>query len=880
MLAGLDALFAGTPMAQTPRGGAETGFDGITYGRTAAQRSGVGAQQTPQPPDYTGLGALLEANDAKLYRGLDALVRRQEQLAMNRLACDTHYTLVKLGYPWSILEKDPGKSRYRQSLPYGAKAISIQAVPNKAWDLVNKTAEALLVDFPEVECQPTDDSEQAQATCEIANRFLAQDATEQGTNDAVLYYDRVNRALTTASSFVEYWVDPAGGGYLPLQIKAHPQALIPQNPLVGPDGMPTTDYVLRYVTTDGQFTDDASQAALSWQPKIRASKWEREHVRTYPETAGAHDAEKVLILGYCTLSEARRRWPAVAAMSPDDLTALTDWTPPRYLVLLPPFLRARWKLSDSSLQSTQRGGTGASDADERVMFYYHLYIRACPDYPRGADLVVSGTGGGRAIHRGLLSADVEVDRSHETGPMRETRCMEIPVVQVTPYADPDESDPMGRCYMERFAGAAEHNAFLAMSFAEVLTKNLHLEGYINATSPVDGTQREEARVSGDLIPITRPGDVPVWGPSVAMPAEFFEFYNFADEAINSIAARERAAQGADTSKERSGKALQIAVSQNSIGSTSPLNAIMNAYARSCRIKIELAMATFRAPQQMSYVGEDGAYTQDEWSGTDFALVGKVAVKAGTGTMLAPDQKVQYLAGLSQSGLLTKEEVADAARQTFAKKLGIPADPHEQYVERCVEAWLKGPPAPAPNAPKNPQTGQPQTWAEQYQAWHAAQQQFQQATAQYQQQLQAYQAAQRNTAIVAGGPPPPKLGPESQNEKAMYDYQAAVIALQANPLPSQPPVAPQPPQVPKPWVPFVARPNDTEPAVAAIWRTKLSATMSTVKYGAFGPEWQDVLIQQYDLTRRAEAVGQTAQAQVGATQPTESKPAKGGKRKAA
>lgn len=74
-----------------------------------------------------------------------------------------------------------------------------------------------------------------------------------------------------------------------------------------------------------------------------------------------------------------------------------------------------------------------------------------------------------------------------------------------------------------------------------------------------------------------------------------------------------------------------------------------------------------------------------------------------------------------------------------------------------------------------------------------------------------------------------------------------------------PTGPQPPQPPppmtlqQPWTPFTPRPNDTEPEVAAIWRWKLSRLISSVNYGKFGPEWQDVLNQQYLRTRQALAV---------------------------
>jgi hypothetical protein len=165
------------------RGGMNGSFAGVIEGAEKRAASQLGLVTDDQPEEeenpFAGMGPLLEDDDPTVFKTLDGLVQRQEILALNHLAMDAHWTYVKLGYPWSTLEKDPNRSTYRQFLPYGSQAVSIQAVPNKAWDLINKTKEALLTDFPQVECEPGDDSEEAQAVCEIANRFLAQDAGER-----------------------------------------------------------------------------------------------------------------------------------------------------------------------------------------------------------------------------------------------------------------------------------------------------------------------------------------------------------------------------------------------------------------------------------------------------------------------------------------------------------------------------------------------------------------------------------------------------------------------------------------------------------------------------------------------------------------------------
>ncbi len=778
----------------------------------------------------------MEDQPAQVFTTLNDLVLRQELIAQSHLACDTHWTVVKLGYPWSTLTKDQNRDTYRWSMPYGSAGIQIQAVPNKVWDLVNKTTESLLVDFPQVECEPIDDSDAAKNACDMANRFLAQDASEHGCNDAAVYADRIPRSLTTATSYMEVWVDPTGGGYIPLQIEAHPQAVSPDDPYVGPDGMPSADMIMRYVTAPqgGEFTNDPSQAAPEWQPALRIAKWQREHIRVFPETATVETAEKILILGYCTVGEARRRWPDVAQMDDATINALCDWTPPRYLVLLPPYQRARWKLTDGKDKNRQ------GSSDERILFYYHVYAKAGPDHHRGADVCVSGAVGGTLLGRALLAAEVEVEKAPDTAqqpaPMpsqapgmapqsapttkvKEMRCMEIPVIGLTLRCDPDEMDPQGRPYVEMFAGAAENNSALAMMFSEAMSKNLRRPFAIQSTSPITGEDVQQAEASGDMLVLNGPNDKPVQLDPYELPASFFSMYELTDEAINSIGSSERGAKGADTSKERSGKALELAAEQNNVNLTTMLTASNNSYCRLSRIKVEQVMAHFSTTQQVSYVGEDGAYKQDEWTGVDFALVGKVTIKAGTGTLLSPGRKTQFLANGIQAGIIDPAEGRDAVRSSFAKQLGMPDDPHVQRVERQIDAFMKGPPSAE--------------WANQYLAWKGAMEQ-----AQVQQQA-AQQQAQAQTAATGV---PAQLAPVA------------------------------PPQIPEPWQPFDISPTDDEPQIATLRRIRIGKLIDEARFQAFPPAWRDTAIQSYQLARGAEAAA--AQAAALAAHPMPAQPPQG------
>lgn len=826
-LIGQAAADASNPLAQTPRGGIESGFRGESEGRPGRNGKGVPGDvptdgQAPQPEqDFAGMGSWLEDDDPTVFTTANDLVLRQELVAINRLQQDIHYTLIKRGFPFSELTKDPNRNTYRQSIPKGMASTSIQAVPNMAWDLVNKATEAVLVDPPQPDPSPLNDSEQAHAAADMAERFLTEDGGEQGTNDIQLFTDALDAALTRSTAYIEDWHDPVGGGYVPLQILAHPEAVSPDNPLVGPDGMPTPNPVLRYVTapSGGQFTDDPTQAAEQWQPKLMSTVWGREHWRIFPESQPIEKASLAIGLLYCTIAEAQGRWPKVAAMSAGELNTLLSWTPPRFLVLLPPFQRARWQLSGGS-ESNKSGSS-----DQRIIFYYCVLQKAAPDHKRGAEVIVSGADGGLILHKDVNAAEIDVP-GDQGQTSKEVRCMDIRLTQLTPRSDPDERDPTGYCYMELFCGATGVDAALVVGFLEALDLWLHPERYAPSTSPVEGFQIEESRITGQPIPILKADDVPQIGHQPALPTFFFQAIEHNDQAVRTIASLDKAVTGQEDPTKESGKALQIAVNRAMVGLARmqrPTNAAME---RHRRIKIQLAMRYFSTEQTIRYVGEDGSYMAQQWKGTDFALVGNVGTQPGTGSMMAPDQKVNYLATVAQQGFLPIEEAADAARESFAKRLGLQDDPHRQYIERCVALWLEGPPKPKPQDPNAvDQMGQPlpppKDWATQWQEYDQAKQAYQQQAQQAQTHVAQQQAVSDHDAAM-GGPampvPQPQLGP--------------------------PPVAP--------WTPFAARPNDTEPAIAGMWMKRLSRVISTVKFDEQIPEWRMALVEKYEAVRQVVA----------------------------
>lgn len=746
-LVGYNAMLAAQPLNPAVRGGLQYPAPGVHQSPDDPQDTGPDgpADAEPQSP-FAGKGDLLEQPDGVVFRAIDALVQRQEPLARSRLAQDTHWTYQKLGYTWSSLEKVQNSDIYIQAFPPGTQGLRISAVPNKAADLCNKLTETLLVDRPRPNPEAENDSEQAERGAELAKEFLEQDGSEAGTDDAAIFWALVEGATTRASTFASLWIDKTGGGSIPLQIKAHPLAESPANPLVGPDGQPTNDYVLRYVTEAGQFTDNPAEAARQWLPKIRVDKYGREHVRLYPEYADLNTCRAYVGLFFTTVGEAKRRWPeTVGAMSDTQIGQLCDWMPTRYIVLLPPALRSRWRLQTGNAHDPKGGSN-----DERILFFYEYGRKPEPAYPEGALLHVSGAFGGYVLGKDTLAAEVEVPSERQQDQMvTDKKLLDLPLVQMRLLQDPDERDPMGTAFMGRIGAAGEAGATLATAWLEAIDIYLHPARFATATSPLSAQDVEESRALGKFATVISPQDFPKYEEPRPLPPQFLPTLQWQYQQMDSIAGLNAPAQGSDDAKEVSGVARRIAVQQSLVALSRMQQAVNSAHERYWRLKLQLAMKGFTVPQLIRYAGPDSAFKEQWFAGNDFARVGNVTMLTGTGSMMTPTDKVNYVAELVAMGFMDPAEAADAARPAFAKALGIPDNPHLQRVERQISSWLEGPPA----------------------GWAEAQAQYVQAVAVHSRESQMLLAADPQAVL-----PPPPPAPFTPFDALPVDAEPAVAAL--------------------------------------------------------------------------------------------------------
>lgn len=752
-----------------------------------------------------GLGPLLDAPDDEAFRSVHEMVVRQEPLARSRLAQDMHFAAIASGYNISSLVKVQDRDVYQQELPPGRLYRS--AVPNKAADLCRKMVASLTVDPAKPDPEPEDDSETAVAGADLAKEFLRQDGSEDGTDDAATWNYLLLGATSKASTFAHLWVDPSGEGSVAKQVKAHPQATDPAHPLDAVDPatgrpIPTTDYVLRYVTEGGQFTRNPSEAARVWLPKIRVDKLDRRHVRVYPETATPGDADKVVLLWYTTIGEARRRWPeTVGAMDATKLSSLCDWQPPRATVLLPPALRARTK---ESAPGDRKGEYG----DDRFFFFYLLYVKACPEYPTGGYRYLSGANGGTTLDVGSLGSEVTIpDGATQDATVTDTRIGDIPLVDLTLVPDPEGGDPMGVSLLGFVSGANEAASTLMTGLLQEIDRVLNPATFVTSLSPLTADDIQQSRATGKPAVVLSKDDVPVLEEPVPLPAATQATADWLYTQMDSAIGLSQAAQGADESPEVSGIARRIAVNQ-SLVAVGPMQAAYHrALAKYWRLKLQLAMQHFSVPQLLRYTGVDGAAKQEWFTGNNFALVGGVSVAAGTGTLFPPTERVNYVLQLRDAGLIDEDEVDAIARPAVKTALGANDNVHVQRIERQVSTWLEG-------APKG--------WVE---------------------QATAYQAEQDALAQMTASQPP------------MVD-----------PISGQPvaPQLPQP-TVPLPWTPFATLPMDGEAPIATIRKRRLARLMAGTAFTEQPPAWQQVAIAAYEEAVAALRATQMASAMNAAPQ---------------
>lgn len=671
----------------------------------------AGASDLQGGEDFAGKGYLLEeTDDKKVFKAIDETVESQEQLAKNRDAARKHRARVRAGVPFSVLNKDEDRNVWTAELPPGASAQP-SPIPNKADDLCRKIVSQVIVDLPAPDPKPATDDEKDRGAADLAKRFLKVDGDESGTNDPELFRDVLDSAMTDASEFAHVWVDMQGGGWRPLKIKAHPQATDVQNPLVAMQPVmdpvtqqpavdpmtgqpqmqeiPTSEYVFRYVNA-GQFVENAAEAERQWMPKIVRDVLGPAHVRTVPEVSDVANAEAVILLMVGPVSELKRRVPEIDEAV---VQRLAEWKPRRHKALVPQAMRARLKEQQKQKDTLQVD-------DHTLVFWYQQYCSVGPEYMDGAEILVSGADGGIVLKKGTLRKDIENEGDTVV------LLRDIPVAQCKALHDSEYRDPMGKAPIDLFGHTNEGLAQIYGAVLEDTDKRLHPNVFIPSTSPVQDWQLT-AR-NGQPIPVYSKDDAPFYEEQSDLASFTPKIIELMEESMRESAMLGSTAEVLDSPNASSGVAKQMEVGQAKVFLAPVAQNFLGFVKRYWRLKLEAAQAFLTIPQEVEYVGLDQAYKVRWFTGADFAGVKDVAVLPGTGTMMSPVEKQQYLSFAQTAMWLDPEEAGEAGRSSVADDLGLQSMPAEDAIKREIAEWMKGPPEgfTPPQPTMDPATQQP------------------------------------------------------------------------------------------------------------------------------------------------------------------------------
>ncbi len=611
------------------------------------------------------------------------------------------------GNPYVKLVKDTDQDTYRVYTPRGIE----QAPPslNKSDDLSVKVVANLYADPPKPDCEPASDNDDDRSSAEFSTRVLMNESTESGMNIPELIWDAEDVACSWGSGFVYAYVDPQGGGHQPREIMAPPEATEvgldgqPVLEVMGPDGVPVPvggEPVLRYVAADGRtITDEPDDAQLEWLPRVAGEVLSRKNVRFLPETcSGIRDAEGVLIA--CppqTLGALKAKFPAVAAMDASDLRKLVSYRPEITKLLMPKFA------GNGEGTKTPDWDASKGPPDDALVFTIAGYMRGSGQYPLGAYAVMGGET--KLLHRQEWEEQVR-----DKGGKMVKRAMDVPVAQFRQFKDTKTNDPHGRGLVDRIGDGDPLTSFAIGAIVEYLHRINNPHVYVPIGSGIQAKSLQLPR--GTPIPYNPAGGgTPKQEEIAPLPSAFMDFIQFIRTDQDSVAGLQQAAQGVASASVQSGRHAQQIIEQALVALGGMKQGADSGYMRLCRIVLQLIRKYYTAPRRSKIVGEDGAFKEREWQGTDLGSTVDVKIMAGTSTMMTQSAKEQIALERLTNQAISLEDYQRSITGNTKSLLGLQDNPHKLRVAGQISTWNDGPPENwqppmvDPNA-IDPATGQP------------------------------------------------------------------------------------------------------------------------------------------------------------------------------
>lgn len=621
------------------------------------EKAPLGAQVEPGP--------WLTEDATKVAKALVKAWTDQDRMLSRYLADVKVNDLRRRGFANVEVQKTQDRDEWRVWAFNGAETSGM----NTAAALCRKFTAALLADPPEPDPTPSGPDETHRDQADFARTILTRMLGESEMDGAHLFRRLEDLCATWRRAYACCWVNPQGRRQ-PIEVEAHPMAQTVDQPFGMQGELPTSEAILRYVQTDGTFTEDRAQAALQWCPTLERQVYDGRHVRLIPATAAdLWEAHGALIAEFVPFGKLKRQWPDVFGKMPEEKVKQLQDHPPKARMLLP------------GETKKEKEAAASLEGDDRLVFTLRGWMNASSEYPDGAYLIVAGMD--TMVHRAPWSATIP-----ENGP----EPLLPPLTELRQWHEECVMDIVGpgiESIHQQRAAVREHTDQMLHRFIFLPTTSLLNEQ--------DIINRERT-----VLPIN-PGGAPVQEDVPPLDQGIFQVYELSKTEMREDLGLSQTAQGLEAASVQSGRQAFAILGQAQVALSEPRQNLERAYLRWCRIILQQVRAFFTTPQRMAWVGEEEMYAEKRWTGADLGSTRDVQLKAGSLSLLLPVQKVEQLTTMVQAGVpIPPEEFRDIVATGVGPMVGLREEPQRMHVRRQIAAWEEGPPEGWQPIPPQPQ----------------------------------------------------------------------------------------------------------------------------------------------------------------------------------
>ena len=362
-------------------------------GATSTAPSDVLATRAPDQ----SRGPLLDEADEK--KVVDAVVQLLTDQAPSRARRRAEWECYKLWLKGvrgaRVRRQNEDRNAVELVVPLGA--YDLPPVMDRVDELAEKVVAHIVADPAIPDAEPATDSDADRDAAEFTTRVLTVEGAESGYNNDGVTRRAARKSCVYGSGFVYMSVDPTGGGWRPMEVRALSTSQTMDDATLDPAtgqtvGADDPRLATRYVMATGQLTDDPRAANKQWLPKLVPDVVTGEQVVLLPATcSGVNDAHGCLVIRYTPLGKLRQIFAKRLGqeLSDEDAQKLVDWNPSDTKHAQPGFLQGKMVKGDKTASGKVK--------DSALVCTLSLYYTSHGSYPYGAYIVVGG--GAMVLHR-------------------------------------------------------------------------------------------------------------------------------------------------------------------------------------------------------------------------------------------------------------------------------------------------------------------------------------------------------------------------------------------------------------------------------------------------------------------------------------------------